>query len=159
MKETRLLRGITKVIWFQEMRVLQASKRSPFDWCTISNLSHRPFCVCCPLICRTEVSTILWSIYLFRTSFQPPFQENWSRVAFAHVAHHLGNHSYTARWSACRGGLSHLKCVHFICFRICNIVRRSHHCEGLLGLVEGPSVPGTVLYLSSFYTREELSLR
>jgi MFS family permease len=28
-----------------------------------------------------------------------------------------------------------------------------------LGLVEGPMFPGIVLYLSSFYTREELSLR
>jgi MFS family permease len=28
-----------------------------------------------------------------------------------------------------------------------------------LGLVEGPMLPGIVLYLSSFYTRKELSLR
>lgn len=31
--------------------------------------------------------------------------------------------------------------------------------RALLGLVEGPMFPGIVLYLSGFYTREELSLR
>ena len=31
--------------------------------------------------------------------------------------------------------------------------------RAFLGLVEGPMYPGIVLYLSSFYTREELSLR
>jgi MFS family permease len=31
--------------------------------------------------------------------------------------------------------------------------------RAFLGLVEGPMFPGIVLYLSGFYTREELSLR
>ena len=31
--------------------------------------------------------------------------------------------------------------------------------RAFLGLVEGPMFPGIVLYLSSFYTRKELSLR
>lgn len=31
--------------------------------------------------------------------------------------------------------------------------------RAFLGLVEGPMFPGIVLYLSSFYTREELSCR
>ena len=31
--------------------------------------------------------------------------------------------------------------------------------RAFLGLVEGPMFPGIVLYLSTFYTREELSLR
>ena len=32
-------------------------------------------------------------------------------------------------------------------------------CRFFLGLIEGPMFPGIVLYLSQFYTREELSLR
>jgi hypothetical protein len=97
------------------------------------------------------------SIYSCWTSSKSPSPQDRSENFDANVAYALGYYSYFSRWIIEQIGASHFfspECEGFVTsYKGLATVR------AFLGLVEGPMFPGIVLYLSGFYTREELSLR